>query len=97
MEFADLKIILSGFGLWPKVSAAYNPDGTVKDFELLEKMTEKLSRSEKVIIDAMTGLYHNRKTVSFTELYNALDGVNTDKFIYWWSKNFETIRAAKRP
>jgi len=90
MEFTDLKIILSGFGLWAKVSAAYNTDGSVKDFKMLEKLTEKLASSEKAIIDALTGLYHNRKTVSFTELYNALDNVNTDKFIYWWAENFET-------
>jgi len=25
MEFTDLKVILSSFGLWVKVSAAYNP------------------------------------------------------------------------
>jgi hypothetical protein len=97
MEFTDLKVILSSFGLWVKVSAAYNPDGSVKDFKMLEKLTEKLARSERAIIRAMTGLYHNRNTVSFTELYNALDRTNTDKLIYWWSKNFETEEAAIRP
>ena len=45
MEFSDLKVILSSFGLWVKVSAAYNPDGSVKDFKMLEKLTEKLARS----------------------------------------------------
>lgn len=39
MEFADLKIILSSFGLWVKVSGAYNPDGSIKDFKMLEKLT----------------------------------------------------------
>jgi len=73
-----------------KVSAAYNPDGSVKDFKMLEKLTEKLARSERDVVQAMIGIYHNRKTVTLTELYNALDRTNTDKFIYWWSKNFET-------
>ena len=44
MEFSDLKVILSSFGLWVKVSGAYNPDGSIKDFKMLEKMTEKLAR-----------------------------------------------------
>jgi len=97
MEFTDLKIILSSFGLWVKVSGAYNPDGSIKDFKLLEKLAEKLSRSERAIIQGLTGIYHNRKTVTLTELYNALDRTNTDKLIYWWSKNFETEEAAIRP
>lgn len=73
MEFTDLKVILSSFGLWVKVSGAYNPDGSIKDFKLLEKLAEKLSRSERAIIQGLTGIYHNRKTVTLTELYNALD------------------------
>ena len=97
MEFTDLKIILSSFGLWVKVSGAYNPDGSIKDFKLLEKLAEKLSRSERAIIQGLTGIYHNRKTVTLTEIYNALDRTNTDKLIYWWSKNFETEGAAIRP
>jgi len=97
MEFTDLKIILSSFGLWVKVSGAYNPDGSIKDFKLLEKLAEKLSRSERAIIQGLTGIYHNRKTVTLTELCNTLDRTSTDKLIYWWSKNFETEEAAIRP
>ena len=92
MEFIDLKVILSGFGLWAKVSPAYNPDGSVKSFELLDKLVERCSRSEKAIISAVTGIYHARKTVSFTELYNALDRVNTEKMVNWWLDGFKAER-----
>ncbi len=85
-----MKVILAGFGLWAKVSPAYNPDGSLKSFGLLEKLVERCSRSEKAIIRAVVGVYHNKKTVSFTELYNALDVVNKEKLMNWWSKNFET-------
>ncbi len=89
LSFEDLKVVLSSFGLWPKVSAAYNTDGSIKDFALLDNLTRKLSRSERAIIQAITGLYHNRKTVTFTELYNALDKVNTDKMVNWWLDGFK--------
>lgn len=92
MEFSDLKVILSSFGLWVKVSGAYNPDGSIKDFKMLEKMNEKLARSERAIINAMTGLYHNRKTVTLTEIYNALDRVNTEKFVNCWLDDFKAER-----
>ena len=90
MKFSDLKVILSSFDLWEKVSGAYNPDGSVKDFKMLDKTINKLTTMEKVVIKAMTGIYHNRNTVAFTELCNTLDRTSTDKLIYWWSKNFET-------
>lgn len=87
-----MKIILSGFGLWAKVSPAYNPDGSVKSFELLDKLLERCSRSEKVIISAVTGVYHNREGATFTELYNALDRVNTEKFVNCWLDDFKAER-----
>jgi hypothetical protein len=89
VEFTDLKIILSGFGLWLKVSPVYNPDGSIKSFEMLDKLIEKCSESEKAIIKALVGIYHHKELVSFTKLYEYLDAVNTEKFIRWWHRNFE--------
>jgi hypothetical protein len=89
VEFTDLKIILSSFGLWLKVSPVYNTDGSIKSFEMLDKLIEKYSDSEKAIIKAFVGIYHAKELVSFTKLYRCLDAVNTEKFICWWSRNFE--------
>lgn len=79
MTFNELKKHLTAFGLWGKTERFYNPDGSIKDFEALDEGIRVYSSSEKVLIKAMTDLYHNRDTVFFNELINALDGDNLDR------------------
>lgn len=81
MTFNELKKHLTAFGLWKKTEPFYNPDGTMKDFEAMETGITKYSSSERAIIRAITDLYHNRDTIYFNELINALDQENIYRLI----------------
>jgi len=81
MTFNELKKHLTAFGLWKKTEPFYNPDGTMKDFEAMETGITKYSSSERVLILALTDLYHNRDTVFFNELINTLDRENIYRLI----------------
>lgn len=87
MEFRDLVMVLSDFGLWEKVAGCYEGENYLGD-EFLEEHIRKYSTSDKLIIRAIVGIYHGRRLVSFYELYRFLDGENTEKLIKCWRKDF---------
>ena len=89
MTFNALKQALKDFGLLEYVEELYSPEGKIEDFELLEDRIIKLSTSQRLLIKALTDVYHGRETVFFIELVDVLDRDNREKLIKWWSNNFK--------
>ena len=87
MTLEDLKAILEDFDLWRKVAPFATSTG-LNEKGLEEAMT-KFSTSEKLIINAILDVYHDRKGVYFRDLVRYLDKANTLKMLQWWLKDFE--------
>ncbi len=97
MNFDDMKAILKDFGLWEKVSPCYEPDGSIKGYDFLERFIGKYSSSERTIIKAIVSIYHGKSLVSFWEIYRDLDEENTRKLIQYWSRGFGGITGVESP
>ncbi len=66
MSFDDMKAILNDFGLWEKVSPCYEPDGSIKGYDFLERFIEKCSSlltglTKVAFLDDMRGKIEYRK------------------------------------
>jgi len=87
MTLDDVFEILKDFGLFDKIRPFITSTGL--DEKGLEEAMTKFSTSEKLIINAILDVYHDRKGVYFRDLVRYLDKANTLKMLQWWLKDFE--------
>ena len=88
MTFQSFRQILDYADLWKYIAELYDFAGQLENFDDLLKATEGLLTSEKAFILALAGVYHDRDTITFTELNRALNKTHREDFAEWWTHEF---------
>lgn len=88
MTFQSFRQILDYADLWKYIAELYDSAGQLENFDDLLKATEGLLTSEKAFILALAGVYHDRDTITFTELNRALNKTHREDFAEWWTHEF---------
>lgn len=74
--------------MWKYIAELYDSEGQLENFDDLLKAAEGLLDSERAYILALAGVYHDRDTVTFTELNKALNEKHREDFAEWWTHEF---------